>query len=311
MKISYLGNFKFPWCTEVHISKTLEALGHTVIRLQEDEADMKVVLDNANTSDMFLWTRTPGMLRFNGWEMISKIKVLKVSYHLDLYVGISRENWLDDEAFFHTDYVFQADGDPHSMEVFKQKNVNAIWQKPGVYAPECTIAEPAADLITDIAFIGSHERYHEEWPYRMQLVEWLGNTYKERFKAFPTPTSGVIMCERLNQLCASAKIIIGDALCKDFTHTNYWSNRVYEITGRGGFIIHPVIEGLKEEFGNNIGYYDYGNFGQLKSLIDYYISDNAAREELRKKGHELTKNNYTFTHRLQAMFEILEKEGAI
>lgn len=36
MRIAYVGNFTQQHCTEVHLAKTLENLGHVVTRLQEN-----------------------------------------------------------------------------------------------------------------------------------------------------------------------------------------------------------------------------------------------------------------------------------
>lgn len=310
MNIIYLGNQKFHWCSEVHISKTLEEMGHTVLRLQEDEIDAQSVqlITLQNKPDIFLWTRTPNFLKGDQQQMMTKIKeagIKTVSYHLDLYCGISRENSIGSDPWWQSDFVFQADGDPKSMEIFKSKGINAYWMPPGVYEKECYLGEPREDFKGDVAFVGSYN-YHPEWNYRRVLIDWLKNTYKERFKLYPNPSYPVVMGDELNRLFASTKVIIGDSLCMNFKHQNYWSNRIVETPGRGGFIIVPFIKGMENIYKNeeNIVWYEFGNFEQLKSLIDYYLVNNDERNKIRLAGHKLAKQ-HTFKKRLEEVFKII------
>lgn len=311
-RVAYLGNFKHSFCTESHISKTLELLGHTVERLQEDEVRMLQVADIANQSDLFLWTRTPDLVRFDGVELLKNIHKPKVSYHLDLYCGI-RENQLDVDPFFKTDAVFQADGEPESCKIFAEKKINAYWFPPAVFEPECYIAPAKDEFKSDIAFVGGTTSYHKEWPYRLELIEWLQKNYTKNFKIYPNEESGAVMDDRLNQLMSSAKILIADTLCMNFTHKNYWSNRIPEETGRGGFVIAPKINGLEKFYKDkkHLVNYEYGNFVQLKDLIDYYLTHDKERYKIKLAGHLHTKKHHTFTQRIEQMFSILKKEGIL
>ena len=109
------------------------------------------------------------------------------------------------------------------------------------------------------------------------------------------------MNQELNDVLASTKVIIGDSLCKGFTHKNYWSDRVYETTGRGGFIIHPYIEGLETEFidKKEIVFYPFDDFATLQGLIDFYVANDKIRESIRTKGMKRTIAEHTYTNRLQ------------
>jgi hypothetical protein len=91
MKIAYLGNYKFPWCSEQHFTLTLEKLGYEVVRLQEDEVTVDQIVETANFCDLFGWTRTYGMLKGDGFDMLKRITVPTFSVHLDFYFGISRQ----------------------------------------------------------------------------------------------------------------------------------------------------------------------------------------------------------------------------
>jgi hypothetical protein len=314
MNILYVGNFGVDFSTETHLAKTLDHLGHKVIYVQENAYTPEELMRRIDRADfdLFLFTRTWGKtVTVDILNKLKKLHIPSVSYHLDLYAGLLRDGGLDTDPFWRTDYVFTPDGDPDSAEFFKDKGINHRYLKPGVYAPECYI-DPAP-LSHDLIFVGSNKGYHPEHPYREQLISWLQRNYKHRFELYGPPPRGTVRGADLNRLYASTKIVIGDSLVKNFTHTYYWSDRVYETMGRGGFIIHPYIKGMEEEFtdGKNIVFYHFGNFKELADKISYYYSHDQGREEIRRAGHEFVKKNCTYTNRLTQMFKVLNEEGAL
>jgi spore maturation protein CgeB len=117
---------------------------------------------------------------------------------------------------------------------------------------------------------------------------------------------GHVRGEALNRLYADSKIVIGDTLNLP-GNEYYWSDRVYETLGRGGFLIHPYIKGLTEEFTDkeHLVFYEYGNFDQLAELIEYYLRGNhqEERERIRQNGHQLVKDHCTYTQRLNQVLE--------
>lgn len=314
LKIAYVGNFTQRHCTEVHLAATLELLGHEVERIQENDTRQDDFTERCETSpwDMFLFTRTWNCLvTLDHLDILSRRAIPSVSYHLDLYVGLKREDGLDDDPFWRTDYVFSPDGDPLSQIVFETKGINHFYMRPGVFKPECEML--TVPFENDVCFVGGGERTggkneygHSEWPYRGQLLSWLEDTYGERYDKYGYPHE-TVRNERLNYVYASHKVAVGDSLCLNFDHPYYWSDRAYETIGRGGFLIHPRIKGMDEEFidGEHLRFYDYGDFEQLQFLIDWYLEHDAQREAIRNQGHEFVKENATYTNRLTRMLEII------
>lgn len=312
MKIVYLGNFRPSFSTENHLASTLEALGHSVIKVQEDEYTnngrgiYRIV--KLESPDMFLFTRTWGKsLDFESLNAI-KERVTTVSYHLDIYYGLKRDGGIDTDPFWKTDFVFTPDGDSRSQEWFKSKGINHFYLRPGVFEAETYIAEPI-EAKNDVIFVGSYF-YHEEWPYRQQLIDWLRTTYGDRFLKYGNPEI-TIRGDALNKLYSNTKVVIGDSLCQNFDHEYYWSDRIYETIGRGGFLIHPYIKGIEDSFeiGKELITYKYGDFKELKKLIDYYIEHDEEREKIRKSGYERVKKDHTYTNRLKEMFEVINEKN--
>lgn len=321
MIISYVGNRNNldadgkSFNTENHIALTLEKLGHTVNFIQEDEIQFGSLPNMVGEADLFLWTRTwPDKVLLDDLYIIGK-RMPTVSFHLDKYTGIARNGGLATDAFWRTQYVFSPEGSNEAKHIFRQHKINQFYLPAGVFEDEARLAtRPYHDrYVNDIIFVGGGKQYaHPEWPYRAKLVTWLEDTYGSRFKKFGWPERTVRGLD-LNLLYADTKIVIGDSLCKDFKDSYYWSDRIYETTGRGGFLIHPRIKGIEEHFNDRkeVVFYDYNDFEQLKGLIDFYLENDKPRELIRKRGHERTKRDHTYTQRMKQMLETLKREGAI
>lgn len=326
----FIGNFDHAHCTEVHVAASLEALGCTVIRAQENRTTLAQIVELVQGADLLLYTRTWNQTRewqCGGGDFLAFLDALpipSVSFHLDLYAGLKRGDGLREDPFWRTKYVFSADGG--SEEFFRRHGVNHFWLRPGVFHGGCYLAEPREDLRTEVGFVGNSGRhpegYHPEWPYRGRLVNWLQQTYGRRFRKWPVPSQPAIREHDLNQLYASTKIVVGDSLVLGpedkrqpaFTHRNYFSDRPYETLGRGGFLIMPRIAGLTDELRENVHlvYYDFGDFAGLRRLIDYYLRVEHEREAIRIAGHTFVRENCTYIHRMREMLGVIaEREPSI
>jgi len=325
MKIAYVGNRTNlasdgkSFNTENHIALTLERLGHEVDFIQENLVKQGTLADRIKDSDLFLWTRTwkesdgVGYVSEADLKAIKELNITTASFHLDKYTGIQRDGGIATDVFWKTNFVFSPEGSPEAKAIFKGHGINQYYLPAGVFEGDCYATEPVDIFRHDVVFVGIEPQYgHKEWPYRGQLIKFLRDTYSERFikKGHPQET---VRNEKLNWLYANSKVVVGDSLCLNFTHPYYWSDRVYETLGRGGFLIHPFIEGLDEEFEDkkHLVYYKYGDFDQLKSLIDYYLdpAHYEEREAIRLAGFEFVKNHATYTDRMKQMIGMIS--GAV
>lgn len=322
MKIAYIGNFEPRHSTENHVRLSLEQLGHEVIRIQENRCSprgIETVVAHGG-AELVIYTRTwglPGPEMLALWARLKARGIPTVSYHLDLYCKIARSDlyerlrpWgitgIGDDPFWRTEYVCTVDGDPESQAFFEGLGINHHWVRAGVFAQECYLT-PAEERFP-LVFVGSYG-YHPEWPWRPQLIDWLGATYGNRFRLFPTPGKPAIRNEDLNNLYAQTGVVVGDSLVPGFTHKRYWSDRVYETLGRGGFLIHPHIEGMELEFrdGEHLIFFEHGNLEDLREKVDYYLDpiNREEREAIRSAGHEMVATNCTYVHRMREILEIV------
>lgn len=317
MTITFVGNFQVDYSSETHHKKTLESLGHTVIPMQEGIVSTNQIFEQARKSDLLIWIHTHGWttkpLKLTVSQLFERLKELNIptiTYHLDLWFGIQRQKDLDEDPFYkQIGHFFTVD--KLMADWFNENtNVKGHYLQAGVFDQECVMmkALPEGEYYTDVAFVGS-KGYHPEWEYRPQLIDWLRYTYGDKFlHVGGDGQTGTIRGLKLNQLYGDIKVSIGDTLCLNFDYPYYWSDRVYETLGRGGFLIHPYIKGMEDHFENrkHLVFYNYGDFSDLKAKIDYYIENESEREEIRKAGHEHVKANHTYKNRWESILQTLE-----
>lgn len=317
MKIIMIGNFEPSHSTENDWLYSYEQLGHEVVTFQEHTARTEEIYRVAKDADMVHYVHThewntPG--QYSVEELFNRLharNIPTVSVHLDYWRGLVREKDVGQHPFWKTRYIFTADGG--SNEWYREQGINHFYLKAGVVERECKLGDFKKAYEMDVIFTGSYG-YHPEWSYRPKLIDWLASTYGDRFRRYAgdVPPHGNLRGQALNDAYASAKVAVGDTLCLDFKHPHYFSDRLFETTGRGGFLIFPFIEGIQDcfEIGKEIVTYPFGDFDELKRLIDYYVEHDEEREAIRLAGFERTKRDHTYTNRAQTVIDtVLEQEG--
>jgi len=292
MKITYLGNFsnKFSDLTEEHIKFVFEELGHKVILYHEKDFDIDKLVELTKTSDLFFFHKggvAKGIELSDLIELLNKITCKKVFWYFDK-VERERELWMQTVAPY-VDYGFLTD------ETWLRRNnyPNLSILRQGIGNEDIGyLPKEREEYKCDIAFVGNI--YEEE---RLRFVNALKEVYGDKFKIFNN-----VFGKDLMDLCASVKIIVAPIYP---SNEFYWSNRIYLITGSGGFIIHPLLEGLKEEFTNGAEFVGYKTGEQLKSAIDFFLlpENEDKRKIIQKQGYKKTIGNYTLFHRIELLLK--------
>jgi hypothetical protein len=296
-RIALYGNLIPEHSTENEWVRSFRKLGHQVLTFQENEDRVEDVTKTCIESGvkLFLFVHThgyvsPGKLSLD--EMLVKFKIANiktVSPHLDLYFGLSqaddRENKVGLHPFWRTDFCMTADGS--SQEKFESRGVRHVWMPPGVLAEACYPGNYKKELAVDIAFVGA-EGYHPEWPWRGEMLSTLRTVYGDRFKVFQGYRG-----QALNDLMASVKVFVGD--CCFAGKPRYWSDRLPEHAGRGGFILYPRIDGICIPTAT----FTPCDIHDLLDKIDYYLEHDEERELIRKAAWQHVKSHDTYVHRAQ------------
>lgn len=295
MNIAYVGSF-----TRLHdeegMARALEGLGHDVQRWEE-----KTFVPNdighlvQSKPDFVLFAKlkiAPG----SASRLVGECKeagIRTVCLVPDLYFGLTREVSIRQRVpMFQADLVCTPDGG-HDTE-WKEAGIRHALVRQGIPEGECYDGQRGNPY--DIVFVGTQ---NPEFPYRTDLMRKLSSRYEDRFLWVGRHDANECRGSRLNDLLASAKIVVGDSVYSP----HYWSNRVYETLGRGGFLIHPVVPGLEDEFDfyEHFIPYAYGDFDGLTKKIDYYLEHPEDRELIRKAGQSHVKAHYTLTHRAKEL----------
>ena len=309
LKVAILGNHSVSYCTERELDWTFEHLGHKVFRFQENQSRTQEIMETCGAQvDLFIYVhthgwKTPGAISFD--RMIDAIRnsgAVTCGFHLDLYWGLNasdrREDRIGQHPFWKMDYVFTADGG--HQEQFTGRGVNHHWLPPAVVERGCHRGVFQPELAVDVAFIGQRN-YHPEYPFRGQLISWLEKTYGPRFRRYGSGTQwGSFREDALNDLYASVKVCIGDSCFAGVSR--YWSDRIPETLGRGGFLIHPAVEGLNIP---GLVTFEPGNLDQLKEKIDYYVTHDNERAIFSSRAFKWIRENETYTNRVRRMLEVM------
>lgn len=302
MRIAYIGRFKEVW-DEGSIVAGLRMYGHDVLKIDESQL--------YNNNDLMTLVTDFGaqLVLFNKLRIAQQpaafIKMCRmaglptVSWTFDLLLGHpARQDSVATYSFLYADYCFLTDGG-HQAE-YKALGINKYTLRQGI--PDEFNYMVEAKPTIDVLFVGTE---NGTFPYRQRMLKFLAETYGDRFvwvgKNDPTAVRG----HKLNELYASAKIVIGDCMYGE----NYWSNRVYETLGRGAFLIHPRVKGLEKEYNPYQHYipYDWADFEQLKEKIDYFLEHPELRDKIRTAAFEFTKWHYKMSDRCKELIALYEK----
>lgn len=308
MVIGMIGNLSVPYSTESDRKWSFEKLGHEVITFQENEVTAQQIKAFLPKLDMLVYSHT------HGWQIDGLIDVFRkakelgvptVSVHLDRWAWLDRVKDVGIEATWFCEYIFMADGSPEAVELYERHKLNWHYLEPGVVERDCKLMKIASYdgrrlyKYYDIIFTGS-KNYHHEYPFRKQLVEFLADTYGDRFGHFGNDGIKVARGLELNEIYAASKIVVGDSCFGGRPY--YVSDRYYETRGRGGFLLHPYVDGVET---HGVKDYESGNLDDLKAKIDYYLEHDDEREDARIEGHEWVKGHETYTDRAREIIRVV------
>lgn len=323
LTVAYVGNFEPEYSTENDVRKALESMGHSVICIQEDKAAAIALGPTIQAADLLLWTST-----WDSTDLAAHVdgivyqcarkNIPSAALHLDVFWGTDRggRQWWRN-PMWKLQHAFTADGD-HQAE-FARFGVNHHWLPPGVRHDAAHDGTYRDEYACDVAFVGSNGvGYHEEvWPYRRQLVDELRSMCARRGWVFRNPGGDEPKIERgeaMNDFYASAKVTVGDSLCPAREGTRYWSDRVYEATGRGGFLVMPRIHALGSDPNPGAGdaefyrpalpQYPWGDFAALEGTISRYLDNTDERRRIQDGCAEQTRKMHTYVHRMQTLLQV-------
>lgn len=292
MRILYIGKFGRLW-DEEYIARSFEMLGHTVGRESENTSLREMLRDIDDWKpDIVLFAKLQLPYAEKLLEECKKRKIKTVCWIFDLYWGYSREHRIKTDACFKADRVFTTDGGNDL-----KWDVAGIYHdcvRQGIYTPECVMLE--GEKIYDVVFVGSDNPNNN----RGEMLEKIRKDFD--FHWFGKEDTNAVRGMELNKLFAQTKVVVGDSVYSP----HYWSNRVVETLGRGGFLIHAEVEGLKEEYPHLVTY-KRGDYADLEAKIQYYLDHDDERNDIIKKNFEWVRDNYTCEKKCRELIRLCLK----
>ncbi|MEX2253026.1 MAG: glycosyltransferase, partial [Thermoleophilaceae bacterium] len=116
----------------------------------------------------------------------------------------------------------------------------------------------------------------------------------------------------LADLYASIKVVVGDSCLLPGDHGRYWSDRIPETLGRGGFLLHPWVGGIDDHFtdGEHLRLWPAGDWRELQRLIEHYLRNDDERRRIAEAGRLHVLENHTYTVRVRQLLERIGLEAA-
>ncbi len=158
--------------------------------------------------------------------------------------------------------------------------------------PEKFFYEYDKNKAYDILFVGrpGYERISAKWAiesgFNVALFGsgWQNKAPIEYFKG------DYIDNEELHKYYASAKIVLNDTR-DDMKKAGFISNRIFDVTASGGFVISDYMPEIEQIYGNSIPMFKTKE--ELKNLLNYYLAHPKERTQKAKQAQEITLKSFT------------------
>lgn len=309
LSILILGNESWKWNAEHDWAHGFQELGHYA-RVIDERTPSQKILNAARGNDIVLMISSG---RNTDRSLMKKLNAVTttVSWHADLFWGLQRKGWKGN-PMWSAQYCFTADG--NHDDKWSEMGVNHHWLLPGIRS-RWTKEKGSFDPLyaCDVAFVGNNgSNYHDEWPYRNKLVDNLLRICKKHGLTFRNPGGFDGKVERdisMSNFYASASVTIGDSLCMEKNGSLYWSDRVYEATGRGGVLVMPQIDELSNQF-PLMPMYEWGDWKGLENTVLNLLADAEKRADIAKKCRAVTAKSHTYEKRAETLLSILDAKDS-
>lgn len=307
MIINFVGNFQNNYVGELgdatHLAREIEALGHIVRKIPQDEwrehvldgkpypnvpadlkADINIILkwhhfyDGRFIGELKRESKAP--LFYWVWDyMQNEDWHMKAVEACDLYLGNDvRSGLYKDKAYYFPFDV--ADGD---IPIVKATNQDI-----------------------DVAFFGSwidqgdRQKYLTELNRTTPIVafSWNYTQWPAEFHVKP-PVYG----EEFNQVVARSKIVLGFSV--EPNAWGYWSNRVGKTLVAGGFLLYQYAPGMELFLRDGVEY--FSSIEEAREKIDHYLIAEDERNEIAKRGFQIGQHRFSSRERVKDLMILIER----
>lgn len=109
--------------------------------------------------------------------------------------------------------------------------------------------------------------------------------------------------EELASYYAAASIVLNDHW-PDMAEHGFFSNRLYDASAAGAFVISDHVPGIEQEFDDGIVTFRTG--AELRHAVDRFLADPEERDEHARRAHAAVLKRHTFAHRARKILDALD-----
>lgn len=266
----------------------------------QDDADTKI--------DVYMH----GFIPFNPPLNDNKINVMYLYYPLETantqkfnnLKNISEPEWMSLQTELW-DFQLIAVASPTYQKEIEKLGIKTIFV-PQFTNPHKFFYEYDENAAYDILFVGrpGYERISAKWAIEAGFdvalfgEGWENQAPKEMVKGTYVDNT------ELHKYYASAKIVLNDTR-EDMKRAGFISNRVFDVTASGGFLISDYMPEIEQFYGNTIPMFKSKE--ELKELIDYYLAHPEERAKKAKEAQKITLSLFTSDLAAQKIMEAVDE----
>lgn len=313
MIINFVANYQNGYVGEVgdatHLARELEALGHTVRRIPQDEwreycidgKDYPNVPKNLN-ADINIICKWHHFYDGRFIDELRKGSGAPVFYWVWDYM------WDQGIPDWHMKMVNTAD-------LYLGNDVKSVYYKlcKNAYYFPFDVADGSISPVgvtskdIDVAFFGSciGQGDRIQWLTEINktnpvtVFAWNADAWAGRgFQAY-----AAVYGQKFAQTVARCKIILGFSVEPDCW--GYWSNRVGKILSLGGFLLYQYAPGMELFLRDGVEY--FSSIEEAREKIDHYLIAEEERNAIAKRGYEIGRERFTSKERIKDLVILMER----
>ncbi len=320
MRILFLSDLRKKRNTGFEIIRTLKKMGHDVYPV-----NIKGFLPDVNIKNIVKFKKPEILFTFKG---VGKVDYKSIDYEFkkkivwypdpDLFIEDKFNESLRDTFEFH-DYIFVII--KSKIEALKKtlKKVDVYWMVQGTRFFEYEVNKIPEKFECDIGFIGSLVGgvYSKRREILAGLCIKFGNTHRIKMwgASFDKKDSfyGVlnkfhtgkkVFFENFKKAVLGSKIVFDVAREDALKEEGALSQKVFMITGCGGFMVMQYLKGLEEFFETGKEIEVYHNFNEACEKIEYYLRNESERRKIAENARKRVLKEHLYEHRLKKIFKI-------
>lgn len=205
---------------------------------------------------------------------------------------------------------------PHYVDRFRAQGKPAEYLALG-FEPLLLSKITGDKPVYPIIYIGGYGSIHDE---RTKLLEKAGKVLPISFWGYGQQrlTKDSIIAKNFKgfiggigmyRMLAQAKICLNKHLDSAGEFAN--NMRIFEVTGVGSLLLTDAKTNLSDFFEEDKEVVTYRNVEELIEKATYYLTHDAERERIAKRGQARTLANHTWNHRMRSLLEIIDKHRRV